>query len=505
MNINTNNYDSTFCGSLPIHHINVIQPYGVLLVLEQESLNIVQASENVPQIFEITAQELVQHSLAEYLDERSAATLKSKFEKKIRDKIPVLLTINGVKVLSIIHARERYLLLELELATMGQTSETPFVDVYQDIKYAMAAIDLAETTREICRIAAQELKKISGFDKVMVYQFDAQWNGNVVAEEMEEGMESYMGFTFPASDIPKQARALYLKNPYRFIPDRLYKPEKLYPVINPLTHSFVDLSDCNVRGVAAVHLEYLKNMGVIASMSTRIIHNDTLWGLIACHHRTAKPMSYQECAVFELLSNVLSTKIASLLHKEQLAFDTSINSKRLNFIEAIYNNSKLADAFVANGSNILSLFRAGGAAFIQDERIVSVGEVPARDELADLAMWLSAKKQQEVFHENNLAAVNEHAASYANIGSGLLVIPLGESEDAYLAVFRPEVIHTVNWGGNPNEAIRFEGDNKTYHPRFSFSLWQQTVRQTSLPWREEEIKAAENIRSFIYEYSTRKK
>lgn len=503
--MNNNNYDSTFCGSLPIHHINVIQPYGVLLVLEQESLNIVQASENVTEIFGISAPELVQHSLKDYLDAASAEALKSKFERKIRDKIPVLITINNVKVLSIIHARESYLLLELELATMGQTSETSFVDVYQDIKYAMAAIDLAETTNEICKIAAQELKKISGFDKVMVYKFDSEWNGNVVAEEMEEGMESYMGFTFPASDIPKQARALYLKNPYRFIPDRLYKPEKLYPVINPLTHSFVDLSDCNVRGVAAVHLEYLKNMGVIASMSTRIIHNDTLWGLIACHHRTAKPMSYQECAVFELLSNVISTKIASLLHQEQLTFNTTINGKRVNFIEAIYHNASLSEAFQANGDNIMNLFRAGGAALIGDQRTVSVGTVPPQDELADLSMWLNAKKQKGVFHENNLAAVYEHAATYSDIGSGLLVIPVGENEEEYIAIFRPEVVHTVNWGGNPNEAIRFEGDSKTYHPRFSFSLWQQTVRQTALPWKEEEINAAENIRSFIYEYSTRQK
>lgn len=501
---NTKNYDSAFCGSLPIHNINVIQPYGVLLVLDKTSWNIVQASENAAEIFDIPVQDLIEKSFANFLDEASNELLHNKFGKQIRDKIPVVLRVGNKTILSLIHSKDNYLLLELELASINKVKESSFVDVYQDVKYAMAAIDLAESTRDICVIAARELKKISGFDKVMVYHFDKDWNGTVVAEEMEEGMESYMGFTFPASDIPKQARQLYLKNPYRFIPDREYIPEKLYPVINPLTHAFVDLSDCNIRGVAAVHLEYLKNMEVIASMSTRIIHNDQLWGLIACHHRTAKPMSYQECSVFELLSNVVSAKIASLLNKEQLNFSTAVNSRRLKLVEDVYSGNGLEQAFKANGENILSLFNASGAALIRDQKTVTIGEVPAKDDLTDLAMWLNTKNQRKVFYESHLAGEYEHAAGYAQIGSGILAIPLNQDNDEYFVAFRPEVIRTVNWGGNPNEAIQFEADSKTYHPRYSFKLWQQTVRQTSLPWKEEEIHAAENIRSFMYEYTTRK-
>lgn len=503
MDINKN-YDSNFCGSLPIHNINVIQPYGVLLVLEKGSLNMVQVSENAGEVFGLPFADLLQHPLSEYLDEASVDTIKEKFETKIRDKVPVVLRIGGKKILSLIHNRDNYLLIELELpGNNTHDTQLSFVDVYQEVKYAMAAIDLAETTQEVCAIAAQELKKISGFDKVMVYKFDEQWNGTVLAEEREEDMEAYMGFTFPASDIPKQARALYLKNPYRFIPDRDYKPEKLYPVINPITHAFVDLSDCNVRGVAAVHLEYLKNMGVVASMSTRIIHNDDLWGLIACHHRSAKPMSYQDCSVFELLSNVVSSKIASLQNKEQLAFNTAVNNKRLKMVEDVYRNNSLANAFRETEDNILSLFGATGAALIQEQKTVTIGNVPKNDDLSDLTMWLNAKSRQQIFYEQNLPGVYEHAARYADIGSGVLAIPLNSGKEEYLIAFRPEVVRTVNWGGNPDEAIRFESDNRTYHPRYSFSLWQQTVRQTSLPWKSEELKAAESIRSFIFEYTTR--
>src|SRR5439155_4932601 len=132
---------------------------------------------------------------------------------------------------------------------------------------------------------------------VMIYQFDNNWNGTVIAEAMEAGMDSYLGLKFPASDIPKQAREMYRKNPYRFIPDVDYQPVRLYPVLNPVSGGFTDLTDSNLRSVAGVHLEYLRNMQVMASMSTRIVKEDQLWGLISCHHRTAKYLSYQMCSL----------------------------------------------------------------------------------------------------------------------------------------------------------------------------------------------------------------
>ncbi|GGH78497.1 light-regulated signal transduction histidine kinase (bacteriophytochrome) [Filimonas zeae] len=502
---NHKNYDSEFCGSLPIHYINLVQPYGVLLVLQKNTLNIVQASENAADLFDTPVEQLLQQTLYNWLDALSADVLTRKLSGNIKEKIPVSLSVGNKKALALVHDKEAYLVIELELLNNPDARDMSFVDVYQEVKYAMAAIDQAVSSQEVCTIAARELKKLSGFDKVMIYLFDDNWNGTVLAEEMEEGMESYFGFTFPASDIPKQARALYLKNPYRFIPDRDYTPVKLYPVINPVTDSFVDLSDCNMRGVAAVHVEYLKNMKVTASMSTRIIHNEKLWGLIACHHRTAKPMSYQECSVFELLSNVISAKINSLINREQLFFTTQINNRRSLFVEHIYNGGGIAKGFEDSGEDILHLFNATGAVLVEGNSLSTKGQVPAGSELEDIVLWLNAKKLHQVFCENHLSDVYEHAAGYAGIASGILVIPVNIAQDEYMILFRPEVIRTINWGGNPDEAIRFETDAKSYHPRHSFKLWQQTVRNISLPWKEEELQAAESLRSFIFEYVTRHK
>ncbi|WP_114941825.1 GAF domain-containing protein, partial [Mucilaginibacter endophyticus] len=157
--------------------------------------------------------------------------------------------------------------------------------------------------------AVHELRRITGFDGIMMYRFDEDWNGTVIAEEKDAPeLEHYLGHTFPGSDVPRQARDLYLKNSYRLIPDRDFTPVRLYPVMNPVTNTFIDLSDCNLRGVAAVHLEYLKNMNVQASMSIRVIDNGKLWGLIACHHVRPHYLSFETGAVCEMLSSVISNR-----------------------------------------------------------------------------------------------------------------------------------------------------------------------------------------------------
>lgn len=495
------NYDSAFCGSLPIHHINLVQPYGILLVLDKNTLEIVQASENAAEVFQLPVNELVNNPLSAYVD--SAAMEIVGRRPDVKNKIPLTLQIQHKKYLGLVHAKADYLLLELELESFEATAQNSFAAIYQEIKYAMVGIDEADSTRAVCSIAAKELKRLSGFDKVMIYHFDDHWNGTVIAEEMEPGMESYYGFTFPASDIPKQARDLYQRNPYRFIPDREYAPVKLYPVINPVTHSFVDLSDCNIRGVAAVHLEYLKNMEVVASMSTRIMHGDKLWGLIACHHRTAKHMSYEMCSVFELLSNVLSGKVTSLISKEHALLNNRLNDKHARFIEQVYSHNNLGEGFTAGAVHLLALFNATGAALVQKGKTATTGQVPSADELQELVFWLNSKNLRQVWNETHLSGVYDHAERYQETASGLLVIPLNSAGEDYLMVFRPEVVRTVNWGGNPDEAIRFEADGKQYHPRYSFKLWQQTVKSTSLPWLDEEIRMAESLRSFIYEFNTR--
>jgi light-regulated signal transduction histidine kinase (bacteriophytochrome) len=497
------NFDSTFCGSVPLHQINLIQPYGMLLVVRLPDYKIVQVSENIAAVLGLQPAEVADTPLQNYVSVPQMKELQYKLEEGLVNKLPLTLSFSGSTgmkdYLTVIHLSGEAMILELE-QLKPQDKESSFIDIYQQLKYAMAAINAAPTIKAACEAAARQLKTLSGYDKVMVYQFDNDWNGTVIAEELEPGMESYLGLTFPASDIPRQARAMYLNNPYRMIPNRDYVPVSLYPVINPLTNAFTDLSGCNLRSVPAVHLEYMKNMNIMTSMSCRILKDGRLWGLFSCHHRSAYQLPYEGRALFELLSDIIAARIVSLQYKEDGDEHTKLNNVHSRLIEQVYTSGDLAQGLLGRETNVLQLLNATGAALLYKKRLESVGRVPEKSDLKNLFLWLQSIDSNQLSQEINLPASYEPALHYADRASGILVVPIQPIKGEYLLAFRPEVVQEVNWGGNPNEAIRFEKDNIQYHPRNSFSIWQQTVRNTALPWKENEMLMASHLRNFILEF-----
>ncbi|RYD57841.1 MAG: GAF domain-containing protein [Sphingobacteriales bacterium] len=501
------NYDSDFCGSVPLNFINQIQPYGFLVILKRSDLSIIQVSQNIAGLLNEEPDQLINKSFNQFVEEQETKVFHTRFENKV-DKLPVPLTINAngqrKKYLAITHAKEEYFILEIEEVQSKDDKDNSFISVYQDIKQAAYAIESADTVEDAYDITLRELKRISGFDKIMIYQFDKDWNGIVVGEIQEEGMESYMGLRFPASDIPKQARQLYLKNPYRQIPDCNYTPVKLYPIINPLTQTFIDLSDCNIRGVPAVHTEYLRNMKISASMSTRIIKDEKLWGLISCHHRDPKFLSYELCSVFELLSGILSAKFSSIQNKEEYDYSSRLQEIHAKLVEQIYRQGNVVEAISNGDSTILDLLNIEGAAISYKKNLETVGKTPDKNSLKDLIIWLQTNNIDKTFHTTELSDVYEDGLKFTDIASGMIVLPIHAEKGEYILGFRPEVVEKVNWGGNPDEAINFEKDGKNYHPRNSFKLWQQTVKNTSLPWQKHELTVAENFRNVLVEYALKK-
>ena len=364
----------------------------------------------------------------------------------------------------------------------------------------MASLEQATSTKEASEIVVRELKTISGFDKVMMYQFDEGWNGEVIAEAKAEGMESYLGLKFPASDVPKQARDLYKNTAYRLIPDVDYQPIKLYPVINPVTHTFTNLSDSNLRSVAPVHLEYLRNMNVRASMSTRVLNNEVLWGLISCHHRAPKFLSFEMCSVFELLSYSISSKITALQNMDAFTEQTALQQQLMTFTEQLYTGAGLTEVLRQNEESLLQLLRANGIAVLLNNQVIQLGKTPDVSDIQDLAIWIQASTDGKVYHQSALPLVYEPAAQYQEYGSGIMVLPVRPDSGDYIIAFRPEAVQEVNWGGNPNEAIRFEEDGVRYHPRASFQQWKQRVTQTAIPWSKDELAIAERFRRLVAAY-----
>lgn len=499
------NFDSDFCGNLPLHSINSIQDYGYLLVADAESLRILQASENTQEISGLAVADFVGKNLADFVGADDIARIGRLLERGLKSRIPLNLSIRGAgepaPYHALFHIKPEYILIELEKA--NEELERSFKSVFQEVKQVIAAIEEANTVQQVCDIAVHELRKISGFDGVLMYRFDEDWNGTVISEEKDERLDAYFGQTFPASDIPRQARELYLKNPYRLIPNRNYRAVRLYPVINPITNAFINLSDCNLRSVAAVHLEYMGNMNIKASMSIRVLHDEQLWGLISCHNIEEQYLHYEVCSVFEWLSQVISSRISLILNKERFEIARNLQEQRAELADRIYAKENINALLQDHENDVLRLLNASGAVLVQDGRVETKGLVPDRDELDHLLFWLEGKCNDKIFYSHHLSGIYEDASSFARVGSGMLVIPINSARGEYLICFRPELVEDIHWGGNPHQAIRFDEDKKNYHPRNSFQLWKETVIQHAAPWEPEEIEIASSLRNFLFEFRTR--
>jgi light-regulated signal transduction histidine kinase (bacteriophytochrome) len=491
------NYDSGFCGSLPLAFINQIQSYGFLVVTDRD-LRIIQVSDNIGEFLLSGADELLGKVLPELV--------KKEFQDELRKKIAlgqvkahtvVVLGQSkqpGTSYVTVIHTREDHYIFEFELA--GEKQEN-FFDVYEQVREATTAIDKAGSFKETLVTAASELKRISGFDKVMIYKFDEDWNGHVLAEAKEPGMAAYLNLHFPASDIPRQARELYLKNPYRQIPDKNYTPAKLYPVINPIVSGFLDLSDCNMRAVPKVHIEYLGNMQVVASMSTRIIKDNQLWGLISCHHRSAKFLTYQECSVFEILSGIVSAKLSSMEIKDDSSYHYGQQQVLAAIMENVFSEASLSKGLAKTAKSVMELLNCDGFVYSIGDSIKTFGECPDPAPVEKLLIWLQTRSLSQVFYTASLAEHFDEAGQMNQLASGIIAMPVVPDNREFLVAFRKEVPHEINWGGNPEEAIRFETDRNTYHPRNSFNQWQEQIKNTSRPFTRNEIFFANELQRIL--------
>lgn len=494
------NYDSDFCGSLPINFINQIQPYGFLVICDP-AFDIVQLSDNIHFYTGISASDLIGTNLTDLLTPGSRRLLNDKIHSAQPNRSTATLGLNtkdnhSGQFLTVIHKKDDLFLFEFEPAATGSKG---FLDIYQQIRETSSTIQQSADLDSALEIAVAELKEFSGFDKIMIYKFDGDWNGHVLAEAMEPGMESYKGITFPASDIPKQARELYLKTPYRQIPDIDYLPSKLYPIINPAKTGFTDLSDCNMRGVAKVHLEYLSNMNVKASMSTRILKGNQLWGLIACHHRTAKFLNYDACSVFELLSGIISSKISSAELQHNLLKNEAMQGLQAKIVEDIYSESLLIHGIERCGEAIMKLLNCTGLVYISESHKKYFGSCPDSVQISELIIWLQTKHVKSLFFTTHLSEEYEDAGRYSDIGSGLIAFPIVPNKGEFVLCFRAELEHSIDWGGNPNEAIRFTDDKQNYHPRNSFALWRQEIKHTSASFSAYEINTSTDLQRIFME------
>lgn len=491
--------DLTSCDREPIHVPGRVQPHGVLLVLAEPDLRIMQASTSTAQYLGRAAESLLGQPLAALLGDEYVQYLRNTLDIETIDQNPLYiwtsqLGAGGQHFDGLIHRHNGALILELE---PSHTASAPRSDFYRMVKTVVARLQGAPSFDAFCNTAVAEVRALTGFDRVMIYTFDADGHGSVIAEALAPNVPSFLGLHYPASDIPQQARALYLRNWLRLIPDVRYTPADVVPTLTPDTGAPLDLSYATLRSVSPIHLEYMANMGVRASMSISIIDDGALWGLIACHHLSPRYLPYEVRAACEFLGQAFSLQLTAKRDSEDHQYRAQVNTVGLRLIQQIAEVHPLDYALTAGRPSMLDLVDAGGAALCIDGQIVSLGQTPTDDQIRTLIAWLGAQPERGIYSIASLATACPELANCKDTASGVLAAPISRAQGEYLLWFRPELLQVVNWGGEPTKAVELHDDGVRLRPRRSFELWQQMVALHARPWKSFEIAAASDLRNAV--------
>jgi chemotaxis family two-component system sensor kinase Cph1 len=479
--------DLNDCDREPIHIPGMIQPFGVLFALDEE-MKVTQVSENVGDILSVRVDEVLGRPLCEFVDPSGAEELRMALrEQRWHEANPLSIGTGGKRFDGIVHHHQGAVILELE-----PNPETPEErSIHHPFHAALLRVQRARTLSELAAIVTQEIHRTTGFERVMFYRFHEDGSGSVDAEARDAAHEPYLGLRYPASDIPAQARRLYLKNWLRLIFDTEQKPARIVPPLRPDTGEPLDLSFSVLRSVSPIHIEYMKNMGVRASMSISLIVRNRLWGLISClNHAGPRRISHRMRSACEFMGRLASLQIAAFEDRERLASRASRRATEEALHRAMKESTgSVLSALVAQPRALIDLVDAGGVAVVENGEVVTCGNAPPADFIRELARWLEETGDLRPFSSAALADQFPPALAASAVASGLLTFAL---PGARLMWFRPEIIQTVNWGGDPTKPVDAQGGARL-RPRHSFALWKEEVRGRCRPWTPSDLEVADEL------------
>ena len=367
--------------------------------------------------------------------------------------------------------------------------------VLAGLETANRTFERAADVRDLCDRAAAAFRQLTGFDRVMVYRFLDDDAGVVMAEDRDPALSSFLNHHFPASDIPRQARALYVRNRVRIIPNVNYEPAPLISACSDL--AALDMSDIALRSVSPIHIQYLKNMGVAASASVSIVRDGVLWGLIACHSRSARYLPYDVRLACDALAGSLSRQIRALDELEHYRERIRLRSLE-DAVAARLNAEASPESFFAStGGELCEMLAANGFAAVQGLEVYAVGRCPDQIDIVAIARWVESRAVTQPFSTHQLIEHLPAAKAYQDRASGLLATTMSTEQPTVLLWFRAEQIELVNWAGNPHKA---EPSNPgvPLTPRSSFEAWSQAVTGRSRPWTLMEIESAGRLMRTIF-------
>jgi chemotaxis family two-component system sensor kinase Cph1 len=491
------------CDKEPIHIPGAVQPHGVLFACHGDDWAVSQVSDNVETVFGEPAEAVLGRPLGSQLDRSSTVHLTHLAAQESLRGLPPFRVVSraGRAFDAVVHRSGSTFVLELEPARDQTDGRSDSIGAFDPrLRGSVLRLQSSTDVAALTAAAAEEVRTLTGFDRVMVYRFDADWNGEVVAESKIATLGSFLGQHYPAADIPAQARRLYTINRLRFIADASYIPSPLVPERDPVSTVPLDMSHAILRSVSPIHIEYLKNMGVAASMSVSLVIDGELAGLIACHHYAGPrlvPVSARDTA--EYLAYALSWQLRVVEGAEKAERSRAAQQHEAEVVRSIAIASELLDGLETPA--LASLADATGAAVVLEEGVRRIGRTPSIDALAALVGWLR-EEGHDVFSTDHLAgsfpAAQANPEEWEEVAAGVVAVAIARELGEYILWFRPAVTKVVDWAGNPHKSVTYRtGEAPRLSPRGSFELWREVVEGRSLPWESWQVEAASSLRRVI--------
>ncbi|WP_028999808.1 ATP-binding protein [Azohydromonas australica] len=473
------------CANEPIRVPGGIQPHGRLVALAADDGRLVAFSENWPAAPSLDA-------WSGWLPARLAALRPGEAPAPLGT-----VALEGRRWDLTGHRVDALALLEFEPAAEPLGLQAP---VYDLARRFLPRLQEAPSVPALLALATEELKRLTGFGRCLAYRFDDEGHGEVLAESLDAGYDAYLAHRFPASDIPPQARQLYLLNQIRLIPDANYRPVPLRCVDARWRPTDIDLSWAALRSVSPLHLEYMRNMGTLASMSVSIVVRGRLWGLISCHDHAPRPVSFETRVACEHLARLVSLQIEAREDNAEVATRLELRQITLEIVSHLAESDATLRR-IAEEPVLLRLARAAGAAVVLDAECWTLGACPPAPRIQELTKRI-ALHGRELFHTDRLSELLPEMASGdtasgegGHAAAGVLAISISQVHRHWILWFRPEVVQTVRWAGNPRKTV--SADDGRLHPRRSFESWQEQLRGRSLPWTGGELAAAMELRQAL--------
>ncbi len=490
--------DLSNCERELINLAGSIQPHGFLLVLDQPDGKVVQVSANASTMlgFDSSSSALIETPVSRLPGNLAVMIGKYSGVSIGADPMPIRCRMESGGVNQhwegALHQIEpSRLIVELEpvVANSDTVVDHDQARLLQLVADAVQRLSNASSMGVLADTAAQSFRDLIGYDRVMVYKFDADGHGKIVAEARDPRLESLLGHHYPATDIPQRARELYLRNRVRVLVDVHYVPSQLQPEFLPVSGigaGPLDMSMSYLRSMSPLHLQYLKNMGVTATVVVSLVREGKLWGLIAAHHYSARNVRFSVRAACDLLAEVVSTRIAAIENYAHAQVAVMVRRVEQRLIEATSTEGDWRLALFRNPRTLLQPLEATGAALFTEGEIITSGEVPSTLELRELQAWIEAQSFDSLFKCSSVAKANPALASLTPTASGVMAVKLSREGSDYLMWFRKEQLLSVTWAGDPSKPM-VNDDPMELSPRRSFAAWSEIVRSTALPWTSAEI------------------